>query len=93
MSDLISVIIPTYNREVELSRALSSLVSQIYQNWEAIVVDNNSTDFTENIVRSMQDERIKFYKVSNNGVVAFSRNFGIEKSIGKYIAFLDFDDW
>jgi glycosyltransferase involved in cell wall biosynthesis len=93
VSDLISVIIPTYNREVELSRALSSLVSQTYRDWEAIVVDNNSADFTENIVRSMQDERIKFYKVSNNGVVAFSRNFGIEKSIGKYIAFLDSDDW
>ena len=93
MSCLISVIIPTFNRREEMSRALLSLINQTHQDWEAVIVDNSSTDSTESFVQSIGDERVKFYKVNNNGIVAFSRNFGIEKSSGKYIAFLDSDDW
>ena len=59
---------------------------------EAIVVDNNSIDNTTNI-KKFNDKRIKYFKFSNNGIIAKSRNFGIKKSRGKWIAFLDSDDW
>lgn len=90
---LVSVVIPTYNHAKFLNKALNSLIKQTYDNWEAIVVDNNSIDNTTNIVKKFNDKRIRYFKFSNNGIIAKSRNFGIKKSRGKWIAFLDSDDW
>ena len=84
---LVSVVIPTYNHTKFLNKALNSLIKQTYDNWEAIVVDNNSIDNTTNIVKKFNDKRIKYFKFSNNGIIAKSRNFGIKKSRGKWIAF------
>lgn len=89
----VSIIIPTYNRALELARALQSIYDQSYQDWEIIVIDNSSIDNTKGIVRDFNDGRIKFISVENKGVIAFSRNVGIRASRGKYIAFLDSDDW
>ncbi|WP_061219380.1 glycosyltransferase family 2 protein [Leptospira weilii] len=90
---LVSIVIPTYNRAEDLKRALNSIISQTYKNWEVIVVDNSSVDRTETVVQSFNDPKIRFYIVQNHGVVAVSRNFGIQKAKGKYIALLDSDDW
>lgn len=92
-SPKVSIVIPTYNRANDLIRALNSVCAQTFSDWEAVVVDNHSTDNTEEVVKSYNDSRIKFFKVHNNGVIAVSRNLGIKESTGEYIAFLDSDDW
>lgn len=90
---LVSVVIPTYNHAHYLGRALQSLLAQTYINWEAIVVDNHSTDNTDDIMSSFTDPRITCLKIHNNGVIAASRNMGIRAAKGEWIAFLDSDDW
>lgn len=90
---LVSVVIPTYNRAKDLSRALASVRAQSFNDWEAIVVDNHSTDNTNEIIEQLNDQRIKLFKVHNNGIIAVSRNLGIRQASGKYVAFLDSDDW
>lgn len=92
-SPLVSVVIPTYNRAEDLQRALQSVREQTYTNWEVIVVDNYSTDNTDDIIGMFQDPRFFLYKVRNNGVIATSRNLGIQKASGELVALLDSDDW
>jgi glycosyltransferase involved in cell wall biosynthesis len=89
---LVTVVIPTYNHAEYLKRALDSVVAQTYKNWEAIVVNNFSTDNTIAIVESFNDERISLINFRNNGIIAASRNRGIEAARGEYVAFLDSDD-
>jgi glycosyltransferase involved in cell wall biosynthesis len=93
MEALVSVVIPTYNRADDLRRSLESVINQTYANWEIYIVDNNSTDLTDDIVRSFNDSRIKLLKIKNQGVIAASRNLGIRCAKADYIAFLDSDDW
>jgi len=88
-----SIILPSYNRAHKISKALNSVINQSYQNWELIVVDNFSADNTEKLIKSYRNNRFFFYEINNNGVIAKSRNFGIEKSNGNYLSFLDSDDW
>lgn len=90
---LVSVVIPTYNRGWSLERALNSIVAQTYTNWEALIIDNHSNDNTDQIVEGINDPRFKLFKIHNEGVIAASRNVGIEKARGEIIAFLDSDDW
>ena len=90
--DLISIVIPTFNHAPLLNRALESVRQQTYQNWEAIVVNNFSTDNTIEVIETFKDSRIRLINFSNNGVIAASRNQGINAASGKYIAFLDSDD-
>ena len=92
-SVLVSVIVPTYNHATHLGRALRSVFKQTYKNWELIVVDNHSTDNTEALVESLNSSRIKYLKINNHGVIAISRNAGIEAAEGEWIAFLDADDF
>lgn len=93
MTPVISIIIPTYNREKDLERALNSVLAQTFSDWQALVVDNHSSDNTDDLVKSFNDPRIRLLKVHNEGVIAVSRNFGLKHAEGKYIAFLDSDDW
>lgn len=90
---LVSVIIPTYNHARFLDRALRSVISQTYPWFEIIVVDNHSTDHTDQVVANYSDSRIRYLKTKNQGVIAKSRNIGLEAAKGKWIAFLDSDDW
>ena len=90
---LISIIIPTYNHAKYLGRALRSIVDQSFSSWEAIIIDNFSKDNTEDVVKSFPNNKIKYFRLNNNGVIAKSRNFGILKARGEWIAFLDSDDW
>ncbi len=92
MKPLVSVVIPTYNHAHFLGRALESVISQTYQGWEALVIDNHSTDNTEELVAEFQDSRIRLLKIRNDGVIARSRNLGMQEARGDWIAFLDSDD-
>jgi glycosyltransferase involved in cell wall biosynthesis len=91
-SPIVSVIIPTFNQVELLQKALQSVINQTFQGWEAIVIDNHSQDTTKEIVESMNDSRIRYVVFSNQGIIAASRNQGINLAKGNYIAFLDSDD-
>jgi glycosyltransferase involved in cell wall biosynthesis len=89
-----SIILPTYNRaELFLKRAIDSVVRQSYKDWELIIVDNNSTDSTKDLVGSYSGNNIRLYSIQNEGNIAKSRNLGISKAKGEFIAFLDSDDY
>lgn len=96
MKPLVSIIIPTYNRVDLIRETLDSLLKQSYPNWEAIVIDDNSTDNTIEAVELMasKDTRITFTVKGENIIkgAPSSRNIGIDKSNGDYIVFLDSDD-
>ena len=87
-----SVVVPTYNCADLLARALSSIFGQTFQNFEVIVIDNASTDHTGRVLESIDDNRLSVIDVQNNGNIANSRNLGIQKARGDWIAFLDSDD-
>ena len=89
---LFSIIIPTYNRENKLKKAIDSVLSQKFKNWEILVIDNYSRDNTKKLVQSYKNKNINFFRIKNYGIIAKSRNFGISKSKGRFIAFLDSDD-
>ncbi len=93
VTPLVSVVIPTYNHARYLVRALESVLNQTFTNWEAIVIDNHSTDNTDEVMESFSDPRISYLKIHNNGIIAASRNAGIRVAKGEWIAFLDSDDW
>ena len=90
---LVSVVIPTYNHGHYLGRALQSVIDQTYSNWEIIIIDNHSTDLTNEVIASFNDSRITYLRIHNKGVIAASRNAGIRASKGEWIAFLDSDDY
>lgn len=92
MSELISVVLPTYNRAWDLKRAIDSVLDQTYPHFELIVVDDGSSDETIEMMNEIKDERILFIKHQVNKGAAASRNTGIRASKGSYIAFLDSDD-
>jgi glycosyltransferase involved in cell wall biosynthesis len=90
---LVSVVIPSYNHGRYLGRTLQSVLDQTYTNWEAIVIDNHSTDNTDEVMAGFSSPRITYLKIHNKGVIAASRNAGIHAAKGDWIAFLDSDDW
>ena len=90
----VSIIIPTYNRAYILDKAIESILSQTYTNFEIIIVDDGSIDSTEKLVASYTDNRIKYIKHKKNQGAVAARNTGIEASRGQYIAFQDSDtEW
>ena len=92
MGELVSIIMPSYNTELFISDTIKSVLAQTYTNWELIIVDDYSTDHTDDVVNSFSDERIHYYKNSCNKGAALSRNRALRKAKGKWIAFLDSDD-
>jgi glycosyltransferase involved in cell wall biosynthesis len=90
---LVSVVIPNFNQGRYLRRALQSVLDQTYTNWEVIIIDNHSTDNTNEVLGSFIDSRITLLKIHNDGVIAASRNAGIMAAKGMWIAFLDSDDY
>lgn len=88
----VSIIVAAYNGERFIKEALESLLAQTFDNFEIVVVDDGSTDSTAEIVKSFEDERVKYFHKENSGNQAIPRNFGIKKTEGKYIAFCDQDD-
>jgi glycosyltransferase involved in cell wall biosynthesis len=89
-----SIIIPTYNRAIDLERALLSLNNQTYKYFEVLICDDGSIDNTPEVVADFSNDlNIKYIKIANSGIPAIPRNLGIANAKGKYIAFLDSDDW
>ena len=91
----ISIVITCYNHEEFISRAIRSAISQSHierKKWEIIVVDDFSIDNSRNIINDYDNHIIKIFNKSNKGL-SFARNTGIKKSRGKYILFLDSDDY
>ncbi len=93
MKPFFTVIIPTFNRKAILTRALDSLIVQTEQNWEAIIIDDGSTDETLQYISNFlkEDNRIQYQPQKNTGA-ALAKNVGIERAKGKFITFLDSDD-
>lgn len=91
MNPKYSVIIPAYNAEKTIENTINSVVNQGYSNWEIVVVENGSIDFTNSVVgKFLNDKRISL--IHSKKGVSFARNKGIENSIGEWILFLDADD-
>ncbi len=90
---LVSVIIPTFNRAYLLKKAIYSVLNQTYKNFEIIIVDDGSTDNTEELIRGFENEKIRYFKLEHTGLPAVVRNKGIEECHGELIAFLDSDDF
>jgi glycosyltransferase involved in cell wall biosynthesis len=86
-----SIILPTYNRASFLSRSIGSVVTQDFQDWELLIIDDGSTDHTKEIVNSFNDQRIK-YIYQENSERSAARNNGIKLATGEWICFLDSDD-
>lgn len=91
IKDLVSVIIPTYNRAHLIKRSAMSVLNQTYSNLELIIVDDGSTDNTEEVVKSIDDNRVIYIKQPNQCACA-ARNNGIDHAQGEFIAFQDSDD-
>ena len=91
---LISVIIPAYNVENYIFRAIESVLNQTYSNYELIIVDDGSTDGTWDIIQSYaKNEKKMVIKKQKNSGVSKARNAGIEIAKGDFLVFLDSDDW
>lgn len=94
MEALVSIITPTFNSANYIAETIASVQNQTYSNWEMIIVDDGSSDETENIVASIieNDKRIQFYKLDQNSGPAVARNTAIEKAKGLFMTFIDADD-
>lgn len=92
MLPLVSVILPTHNRAHTIKRAILSVVNQTYTNLELIVVDDASTDGTDEVINTINDARLNYIKLEKNMGANHARNVGVENSTGEYIAFQDSDD-
>lgn len=90
---LVSIIIPCYSQAAFLDETLSSVLAQIHENWECLIINDGSPDNTEEIAQKwiVKDSRFKYFFKENSGVSS-TRNFGLEKAAGEYIQFLDADD-
>ncbi|WP_369309235.1 glycosyltransferase family 2 protein [Providencia rettgeri] len=93
MNNKVSVVMPCFNSEATISRAINSVLSQSHSNLELIICDDSSTDSTKSIIKSFTDERIKLINNKYNKGAAGARNSCLDCSSGKYIAFLDSDDY
>ncbi len=91
--DLVTVIIPVFNYGFCVAETIGSLQAQTYANWEALVIDDGSSDDTREVIGrlALRDERIKYHYQSRRGVSS-ARNLGIDQAKGDYVLFLDGDD-
>ena len=90
-TELVSVVIPTYNRAYCIADSVGSVLRQTYENLEVIVVDDGSTDNTKEVLNSLGDSRVRYASQQNAGACV-ARNHGIELARGTYVAFHDSDD-
>ncbi|HFR3592196.1 glycosyltransferase family 2 protein [Streptococcus suis] len=91
---LVSIVMPTYNCGRYISKTIESILAQTYQNWELIIVDDQSTDNTKDIVDGYveSDSRIKYHLLPENSGAAVARTEAMKRSKGEFIAFCDSDD-
>jgi len=93
MTELVSIVMPSYNTAEYIAESIQSVLAQSYKNWELLIVDDCSTDNTDEIVKPyLIDERIRYLRNEKNSGAAVSRNRALRDAKGKWIAFLDSDD-
>ncbi len=92
MDPFFTVIIPTFNRAHMINKAINSVINQTFPDWELIIVDDGSTDNTREVIESYKEPRIR-YVYQTNQERSVARNNGIRNAVGKYICFLDSDDY
>ncbi len=92
IDDLVSIIMPSWNTGEFIAESIQSVLNQTYTNWELIIIDDCSSDDTDQIIESFNDERIKYLKNEKNCGAALTRNRGLREARGEWIAFLDSDD-
>lgn len=90
--DLVSIIMPSYNTASYIKESIQSVLNQTYTNWELIIVDDCSTDETDEVINTITDSRIKYFKNKENSGAAISRNKALREARGQWVAFLDSDD-
>ena len=88
----VSVVMLTYQREKILPRAIDSILAQTYNDFEFIIINDGSTDNTDDIVKSYKDKRIRYYKNDKNHGIAYSRNKAADLARGEYVMIMDDDD-
>lgn len=88
----VSIVMPTHNDEKFVKDTITSVLNQSFDDFELIIIDDNSTDETADIIKTFSDKRIKLIVNENNRGAAFSRNVGLSLATGEFIAFLDGDD-
>lgn len=89
---LVSIIMPSYNTAPFIKKTIQSVLNQTYANWELIIVDDCSTDNTDEILETIKDPRIRYFKNEKNSGAAVSRNKALREASGQWIAYLDSDD-
>jgi teichuronic acid biosynthesis glycosyltransferase TuaG len=89
---LVSIIMPSWNTGRFIAESIQSVLNQTYQDWELLIVDDCSTDNTDEIVAGFNDKRIRYFKNEKNSGAAITRNRAIREARGEWIAFLDSDD-
>lgn len=92
VNGLVSVIMPSWNTSNFIAESIQSVIDQTYENWELIIVDDCSTDNTDDVVAKFTDKRIRYFKNEKNSGAALSRNRALREARGEWIAFLDSDD-
>ncbi len=93
MNSLVSIIMPSYNTACFIGETIKSVLAQSYENWELLIVDDCSTDDTDEVIKPyLSDSRIRYLKNEKNSGAAVSRNYALREAKGKWIAFLDSDD-
>ncbi|MCQ2522747.1 MAG: glycosyltransferase [Lachnospiraceae bacterium] len=92
MEELVSIIVPVYNAENYIKETIESVLSQTFEDFELILVDDISTDNSVAVIESFNDKRVRLHKVDKNQGAYAARNKGLELAKGRYIAFLDADD-
>ena len=92
-SPKVTVVIPVYNREKYVGEAIESILGQTFRDFELLVIDDGSTDRSQEVVRSYHDPRIRLVCNASNEGIPRTRNTGIHLARGEYLAFLDSDDW
>ena len=89
----VSIITPCYNSSDFLEDTLKSVLSQTFTDWEWIITDDKSHDNSVEIIKKYKDSRIILIEADKNGGAGHARNLSLEKATGKYITFLDADDY
>lgn len=89
---LVSIIMPSWNTAGFIAESIQSVMDQTYKNWELLIVDDCSTDNTDEVVAAFTDDRIKYFKNEKNSGAALTRNKAMREAQGEWIAFLDSDD-
>lgn len=93
MEDIISIVVPVYNAEKYMERTIQSVIGQSIDNWELLLIDDCSTDGSREVMKKYEQEKIRCFYCKENLGPANARNIGLQAAKGRYLAFVDSDDF